>query len=83
MNKLIFQIGLLAFFIALAVFSLQSIPLFESIIRAFIIFVAVELVLGFGIVLVVWNSDDKKRNAEKDEHNSSARQKIQPQGSQP
>jgi len=82
MNKLIFQVGLLAFFISLAVFSLQSIPLFEAIVRSFIVFVAVEVVLGFGIVLVVWNNADKKTHTASSEPNDSRAQKIQPQSSQ-
>lgn len=46
MNKLIFQIGLLSFFIATVFFGLQEYPLLELVSRAFIVFMGVVLALS-------------------------------------
>lgn len=66
MNKLLFQFGLLAFFISLAVFSLQSDSLFDSILRAFIVFMALEVTLMFGIVIVTLSG--KKHSQHEEQH---------------
>ncbi len=44
MNKIIFQIGLLGFFLSLIFFNLQNISLFEGIIRSFVVFIGLMLI---------------------------------------
>ena len=41
MNKLIFQIGLLAFLISTVIFGTEDYPLIDTIARAFMVFIAV------------------------------------------
>jgi hypothetical protein len=41
MNRILFQLGLLGFFAACVFFGLEGFPIFESIGRAFIVFIAV------------------------------------------
>ncbi len=52
MDKIIFQIALLGFFIATVIFCLQSIPLHEVIINAFIvaIFIVILAIVIMGII---------------------------------
>lgn len=45
MNKIIFQIGLLGFFLSLIFFNLQNISLFEGIIRSFVVFIGLMLII--------------------------------------
>lgn len=51
MTKVMFQIGLLAFFVAAVIFGTQGMPVMDAIARAFIVFIAV--VAGQVAVLVV------------------------------
>ena len=51
MTKVMFQIGLLAFFVSAVIFGSQGMPVMAAIARAFIVFIAV--VAGQIIVLVV------------------------------
>lgn len=51
MNKLIFQLGLLAFFIATVAFGMQHDSLLDTVSRAFIVFIAV-VVTAAGVVAV-------------------------------
>ena len=51
MTKVMFQIGLLAFFVSAVVFGTQGLPVMDAIARAFIVFIAV--VAGQVAVLVV------------------------------
>jgi hypothetical protein len=51
MTKVMFQIGLLAFFVSAVVFGMQGLPVMDAIARAFIVFIAV--VAGQLAVLVV------------------------------
>ena len=46
MNKVIFQIGLLAFFVATVVFGTEGHPLLGILSRAFVVFIGVILSLG-------------------------------------
>jgi hypothetical protein len=59
LNKLIFQLGLLAFFVAAVVFGLEHNPVMEILSRAFIVFIAVVVtssgILALGIVLASRN----------------------------
>ncbi len=52
MNKIIFQIGILAFFVSAVIFGVQEFSLFDTIVRAFVVFMAVELI-GTAVVLVM------------------------------
>jgi hypothetical protein len=49
MNKVIFQIGLLAFCVAAVVFGSQHIDLLETISRSFIVFVGVILIVALSL----------------------------------
>ncbi|MBK7258337.1 MAG: hypothetical protein IPI01_11160 [Ignavibacteriae bacterium] len=51
MTKVMFQIGLLAFFVSAVIFGTQGAPVMDAIARAFIVFIAV--VAGQVVVLVV------------------------------
>jgi hypothetical protein len=51
MTKVMFQIGLLAFFVSVVIFGTQGLALMDMIARSFIVFIAV--VAGQVIVLVV------------------------------
>jgi hypothetical protein len=46
MNKVIFQIGLLAFFVSTVVFGTEGHPLLGILSRAFVVFIGVILSLG-------------------------------------
>lgn len=52
MNKLIFQIGILAFFISAVIFGVQEFSLFDTLARAFIVFIAV-VILGIMVMIFV------------------------------
>ena len=54
MAKLIFQIGLLAFFVSVVVFGLQDYPLFDVILRAFIVCVGVILISAVMVFVFAW-----------------------------
>ncbi len=54
MTKVMFQIGLLAFFVSAVIFGTQGLPVMDAIARAFIVFIAV--VGAQVIVLVVASS---------------------------
>jgi hypothetical protein len=51
MNKIVLNIGLLAFFISLIIFSQQNIPLEDVFLRAFAIFVIVTLMTGILVIV--------------------------------
>jgi uncharacterized membrane protein len=54
MAKLIFQVGLLAFFISAVAFGLQDYPLFDVILRAFIVCVGVILISVVMVFVFAW-----------------------------
>jgi hypothetical protein len=59
-NKLIFQVGLLAFFIATVAFGLQHNSLLDTISRAFIVFISVVVTMAGVLVLgIVFASKNK------------------------
>lgn len=60
MNKIIFQIGMLSFFVTSVVFGLQGFSLFETISRAFIVFIGVELTGTFLLTALSWSSVEGK-----------------------
>ncbi|MCX6138837.1 MAG: hypothetical protein NTV54_15260 [Ignavibacteriales bacterium] len=57
MSKFIFQIGLLAFFVSAVVFGLQEYPLFDVILRAFIVCVGVILTSAVAVFIFAWVGD--------------------------
>ena len=76
MNKFLFQFGLLAFFVSLAVFSLQAIPLFDAIMRAFIVFIVLEVAFTFGIVIVTVSGKKPPEISENPETEPIAQQQL-------
>jgi hypothetical protein len=60
MNKIIYQIGLLSFFVTSVVFGVQGFSLFDTIIRAFIVFVGVELAGTLLLTALSWFSIEDK-----------------------
>ncbi|HVN48876.1 MAG TPA: hypothetical protein VMU30_08670 [Bacteroidota bacterium] len=69
MNKLIFQIGMLSFFVTSVVFGLQGFSLFDTISRAFIIFIGVELIGTFLLTVLSWFSMEGKDKSKLSEAN--------------
>jgi hypothetical protein len=53
MNKIIFQIGALAFFVSVVAFSTQKYPMLDAVARAFIIFIIVTVALSVLLALSV------------------------------
>ncbi len=51
MHKIVLNIGLLAFFISLIIFSQQNIPLMDVFFRAFAIFVIVTFMTGVLVIV--------------------------------
>ncbi|HCV43052.1 MAG TPA: hypothetical protein DGH68_06175 [Bacteroidetes bacterium] len=49
-NKIIFQIGVLAFCVTAVFFGVQNLPLIETVSRSFIVFVGVVLTVAFALV---------------------------------
>lgn len=60
MTKVMFQVGLLAFFISAILFGTQGMPLMDMILRAFIVFVATVLVQAVIFVMVASMKHPKK-----------------------
>jgi hypothetical protein len=54
MNRILFQLGLLGFFGACVFFGLEGFPMFESIGRAFIVFIAVVIAGTTLLGLTAW-----------------------------
>ena len=57
MTKVMFQIGLLAFFVSAVIFGTQGLPVMDAIARAFIVFIAV---VGAQVVVLVVASGMKR-----------------------
>jgi hypothetical protein len=57
MTKVMFQIGLLAFFIAAVIFGPEGLPIMDAVARAFIVFMAV---VGAQVIVLVVASSMKK-----------------------
>jgi hypothetical protein len=71
MTKVMFQVGLLAFFIAAILFGTQGMPLMDMILRAFIVFIATVLVQAIIFVMVASMKSPKKaaREVSHPDHN--------------
>ena len=72
MNKIIFQIGALAFFVSLVAFSMEKYSLLDTVARAFIVFIAVIVALMTLLVLSVYVVSREAR-PEKGEHRPAAK----------
>lgn len=72
MNKIIFQIGMLSFFVTSVVFGLQGFSLFETITRAFIVFIGVELAGTFLLTALSWLSAEEKDKTKLSDPNAGA-----------
>ena len=66
MNKIIFQLGALAFFVSLVAFSTERYPILDTVARAFIVFIIVTVALSalFALAVVLASRDP---NQPKDE----------------
>ncbi len=67
MNKIIFQIGALAFFVSLVAFSTERYSLLDTVARAFIVFISVIVALMMLLVLSVYVVS-RDHQPEKEEH---------------
>jgi ABC-type transport system involved in cytochrome c biogenesis permease subunit len=59
MNKIIFQIGALAFFVSLVAFSTERYPILDTVARAFIVFIIVTVALSslFALAVMIASRD--------------------------
>ncbi len=59
MNKIIFQLGALAFFVSLVAFSTERYPILDTVARAFIVFIIVTVALSalFALAVVLASKD--------------------------
>ena len=62
MNKIIFQVGLLAFCVAAVVFQTQGMSLLDSVARSFVVFILV--VVGTAVLLVIGSLFHVRGNAQ-------------------
>lgn len=53
MNKIILQFGLLSFFVSIIIFSQQGIPLQDVIIRAFVVFVILTIMISILVIVFI------------------------------
>lgn len=68
MKSIIFEIGLLAFFVSAVAFGSQGSSLFETISRAFIVFVCVELTATAALAIAS-SGDNHTKAGEQQNHN--------------
>ncbi|HTY37996.1 MAG TPA: hypothetical protein VMH23_12835 [Bacteroidota bacterium] len=62
MNKIIFQLGALSFFVSLVAFSTERYPMLDSIAKAFIVFIIVTVALSalFALTVVMASRDPNR-----------------------
>lgn len=77
MNKVLFQIGALAFFISAVVFSIRQYPLFDTVARAFIVFMTVELIGTAVLVLVTYVQSKQKTPSQAENQETPAHSPAQ------
>lgn len=53
MNKIVFNIGLLIFFVSVIYFSQRSLPIEDIIIRSMVVFVAATIMISFMTILFI------------------------------
>jgi hypothetical protein len=61
MRKVIFELGLLAFCVSAVVFVLQGFGIFDTLGRAFIVFIGVVLTGAIGLAVSAWFAADLKQ----------------------
>lgn len=66
MNKVIFQIGLLAFFIATIIFGTEGHSLLGILSRAFVVFIVVSVALGGILALGLFLASEDKPHSKED-----------------
>lgn len=64
MNKIIFQLGLLAFFVSIVFFASQNHPMLDTIARSFIIFVGVVFFVAMVVAVSVLFTNKTKSGSE-------------------
>ena len=66
MNKIVLNFGLLVFFLSLVVFSQQGLPIEDVLLKSFLIFVSVTLILG--VITIIFIKAINKAALEKGKH---------------
>ena len=66
MNKIVLQIGLLSFFIAIIFFAQRELPVEQILLRSFMLFIFVTIMLSI-IALLIIKSVNKRSYKKKDE----------------
>ena len=61
MRKVIFELGLLAFCVSTVVFVLQGYGIFDTLGRAFIVFIGLVMTGAVGLALSAWYAVDLKK----------------------
>jgi hypothetical protein len=61
MTKVMFQVGLLGFFVSALYFGTQGMPLMDRVLRSFIVFIAI--VLAQAVIFVIIASMKKSKNS--------------------
>lgn len=70
MNKIIFQIGLLLFFVSIVLFSMSGGEILDVVMRAFIVFIGATGVMGLvGFVTLIFTTQSK---SQREPHTSGA-----------
>jgi len=72
MNRIIFQLGLLAFFVACVLFAIEGFTIFAAIGRAFIVFIAVILAGAALLVVTSWVAVVARQHVDEAEDESAA-----------
>ncbi len=67
MNKLLFQIGIFVFFVSVVIFGVQEFSLFDTIARAFIVFITIELI-GTAVAIYIAYLNEKNKKEEAQQH---------------
>jgi hypothetical protein len=65
MTKVMFQVGLLGFFVSALYFGTQGMPLLDMVLRSFIVFIAIVLVQAVIFVIIASMKKTKKSAPEK------------------
>lgn len=65
MTKVMFQVGLLGFFVSALYFGMQGMPLMDMVLRSFIVFIAIVLVQAAIVVSMASMKKTKKDVPEK------------------
>lgn len=72
MKGIIFEIGLLAFFVSAVAFGSQGNSLFDTISRAFIVFICVELIATAALAIASSGANDTKAGEQQNHNEQNA-----------